>query len=178
MEQWKTAVYNGETFSNYEVSNKGNVRNAKTKRLRTPQVKRGYLQLGLSRKNSKDKWILVHRLVACTFIENDDIENKTQVNHIDENPLNNSVENLEWSTPKENCNWGTRNERISKSKKSSPVSSKRKRKVMAKSLTGNKVIVFQSMSQAARLGFDQGSISKCCNNKIKQHKGYTWHLID
>ena len=92
MEQWKTAVYNGETLSNYEVSTKGNVRNAKTKRLRTPQVKRGYLQLGLSRKNSKDKWILVHRLVACTFIENDDIENKTQVNHIDENPLNNSVE--------------------------------------------------------------------------------------
>ena len=34
-----------------------------------------------------------------------------QVNHIDENTLNNNLENLNLMTPSENINWGTRNER-------------------------------------------------------------------
>ncbi len=46
------------------------------------------------------KWTSAHRIIAITFIPNPD--NKPQINHIDGNPLNNHVSNLEWCTQSEN----------------------------------------------------------------------------
>ena len=52
----------------------------------------GYQRLTLY-KNGKKTWEQVHRLVALAFIPKE--EGKTQVNHKDENKLNNCVDNLE-----------------------------------------------------------------------------------
>ena len=60
----------------------------------------GYLQIKLIAVNGKRKGELVHRLVALHFIENP--EGKPEVNHIDRDKQNNSVENLEWVTHGEN----------------------------------------------------------------------------
>ena len=64
----------------------------------------GYLKIGLC-KNGKVKYYLVHRLVAQAFIPNP--QNKSEVNHIDEDKENNYVENLEWCTHIENMRHGT-----------------------------------------------------------------------
>ena len=48
------------------------------------------------------KQYMKHRVVALQFIDNDDPEHKTQVDHIDHNRANNLVSNLRWTTPSEN----------------------------------------------------------------------------
>ena len=64
----------------------------------------GYKSVALS-KNGKPKTYLVHRLVAETFCDGYDANNK-EVNHIDGNKLNNHAENLEWVTPSYNTKHG------------------------------------------------------------------------
>lgn len=59
----------------------------------------GYLRVMLS-KNKKNTHILVHRLVAAAFLENPD--NHKQVNHINGNKKDNSIDNLEWISGLEN----------------------------------------------------------------------------
>ena len=49
---------------------------------------------------------------------------------------------------------------------------------MAISLTDTKVIVFQSMVQAEKLGFKASNICACCKGKIKYYKGYKWKYVD
>ena len=58
-----------------------------------------YLGVDLCKKN-KVKRVLIHRLVAETFLPN--INNKPQVNHIDGNKHNNVLSNLEWVSASEN----------------------------------------------------------------------------
>lgn len=58
-----------------------------------------YTAIGLF-KNGKQRQYKIHRLVALSFIPNP--ENKSQVNHINGDKLNNSISNLEWCTSKEN----------------------------------------------------------------------------
>ena len=63
-------------------------------------IDRGYEYVTLH-KNSKQKKIAVHRLVAQHFIPN--LHNKPHINHINGVKNDNRFENLEWCTPKENC---------------------------------------------------------------------------
>lgn len=108
-ENWKKI----NDYPNYEISNLGNVKNAKGKILKHRINKGGYLDINLY-KDGKSKSYLIHRLVAEAFIDNPN--NLPQVNHKDENRQNNSVENLEWCDSKYNNNYGNRNLKVSKSK--------------------------------------------------------------
>ena len=91
----------------YQVSNKGNVRalafnNGNKVRLLKPSKTgkdRKYLTVSLY-NNGVRKHFKVHRLVAEAFLVNTD--NKPQVNHINGNTFDNSLENLEWATNSEN----------------------------------------------------------------------------
>lgn len=57
---------------------------------------------------------LVHRMVLETFRPNPDPVNLTQVNHKDENPENNVLDNLEWCSPEYNNNYGNHKSNVQK----------------------------------------------------------------
>ena len=85
----------------YKITNTGKVwSNYKNDYLKPSKNRKGYFLVSLSINRSLNKTLSIHRLVAIHFIPN--IENKSQVNHIDGNKENNNVSNLEWNTNKEN----------------------------------------------------------------------------
>lgn len=100
-EEWRDVVgYEGL----YKISSHGKVKSyharyKKPRILKTSMTTTGYRKVELV-KNKVKKSRKIHRLVAEAFIPNE--ENKPYVNHLDSNPLNNNVNNLEWCTQKEN----------------------------------------------------------------------------
>jgi len=84
----------------YRVEKDGSVYNIKSgKKLKPDISKKGYYQLGIY-INCKRIKMYVHRMVALTYIPNED--NKPQVDHIDRNKSNNHFTNLRWVTNLEN----------------------------------------------------------------------------
>jgi hypothetical protein len=95
-------------FENYSIGNFGNVKNNKTNRiLKSFLNSKGYKKVFI-----KDKSFFIHRLVGIAFIPNPD--NKTSVDHIDNNKTNNNINNLRWCTYSEN----NQNKTIHKNNKS------------------------------------------------------------
>jgi hypothetical protein len=88
----------------YEISDYGDVRSKKFKRILTPNAdKDGYKHIGLRKLGDRKKyWFRVHRLVATAFCHNPDDGVKSEVDHIDRNVTNNHYTNLRWVDKKEN----------------------------------------------------------------------------
>ena len=98
----------------YLATTDGRIYSQKTHKFLSQSIRGEYLRVGLINDGERKSYS-VHRLVAETFIPNPN--NLPQVNHKDENKLNNNVDNLEWVTVKDNANHGTRNKRISEKNK-------------------------------------------------------------
>ena len=81
----------------YYVSSFGRIWNRKNREWISKYEYRGRYKVSLYSRSH-----ILSRVVAITFIPNPD--NKPEVNHKDENPQNNRVDNLEWVTRKENLN--------------------------------------------------------------------------
>lgn len=132
----------------------------------------GYDKHTLYSKN-KERTVLTHRLVAETFIPNP--ENKSQVDHIDGNKLNNCANNLRWVTPSENClNPNT------KPKHTARVGNRPTNQdipVVAISLEDNSILEFDRIRATKDSGFQPSNVSRCCKGKTSQYKGYKWMYL-
>lgn len=96
-EEWKSI----EGYEEYIVSNTGKVISLKygKSRLLKTESSRKYPCVSLSRGNKVWR-VFIHVLVARLFLPNP--EGKPEINHIDGDKLNPSVDNLEWCTRSEN----------------------------------------------------------------------------
>lgn len=169
-EIWKTI----EGYENkYEVSSLGRVRSYKPNKndwqILKPRTSKskglitGYLRVGL-RKNNIFKNLCVHKLVAKAFIPNP--ENKPQVDHIDGNIFNNTVDNLRWVTQKENNN--------------NPVSLNKRRKYLKPILCIETGIVYKNIYEVVdKLNISYYSLYSCVVEKrINISGGYHWKYVE
>lgn len=110
MEKMENNVQQAEVWkqyldTQYEVSNLGNVRNKNTKAVLSQEdTGNGYLCVGLQMDKGVYKKTRVHRMVAMAFLEFQRTEERNEVDHINGNKSDNSVDNLRWCTHKENMN--------------------------------------------------------------------------
>lgn len=150
----------------YQVSNLGRVRSLRRHRVRGKIMDVAcnghYWRIKLS-KNNKAKRVLLHRIIAETFIPNP--ENKPQVNHINGDKKDNSIENLEWCTRSENqlhaIRTGLR-----------PMKTKTGTKVI-NTITGK---VFESIKQASReKGIDRCYLGLKLKGEIKNNTEYIFY---
>lgn len=169
MEEWRVI----SDFTNYSVSNFGNVKNNKTNKLLKLNKKAGYYHVSLT-NNTTRKNFKVHRLVCFAFLENP--ENKPEVNHKDKNKLNNNLENLEWVTRKENCIHRSI-DLIYKSNKNKPIQRSDKK-------SGEILESYNSIEEAGIWAFEnklttnshngRNAVGNCVNGLSKTAYGFKW----
>ena len=173
----------------YQISNLGRVRSIMPRAtshtrdkdgiMRPSPNQGGYLNISLygnggnPKRNAKHHPI--HRLVAEAFIPNPN--NYPEVNHIDENRLNNRADNLEWCTRSQNMSAGTLPQRIREHK----INGYGSKVVNQYTLNGEFVAQYPSLAEIKRrTGFDHRNICKHIHGS-PNHKhpyGYIWRYAE
>jgi hypothetical protein len=157
MEIWKEIPGSG---GKYQISNYGNVYSLiNNVQLKGVNNGNGYLRVKLN-----ERLFYIHRLVAMAFIPNPKCYK--EINHKDENKLNNNADNLEWCSHKYNMKFGTRNKMaIDNTKKS----------VIQYTMSGKYVCSYNSIVEAAgKMSISKGNIVSVLKGNRKSAGGYKW----
>jgi hypothetical protein len=164
-EIWKEIILENISIvgKRYFVSNLGRFKNSFGIIMDNYKVnENGYIKVYVYNKS-----YALHRVVALTFIENP--ENKEQVNHIDGNKINNSVNNLEWVTNKEN--------QIHKFK--TGLGNNYTRKIIQYDLEMNEIKQYNSIVEASNLlNIGKSNIRGVLNGSRKTAGGFVFKYIE
>lgn len=187
----------------YQVSNLGNVKSLNyahrgyQKNLVPKCNNSGRLWVELVKHGAK-KPMLIHRLVAMAFIPNPC--NLPQINHRDENPKNNNVNNLEWCDQLYNNRYSLERhperkiasimrleEYRNKWKRSYRTRGKGctwkngphdKRKVDQLSKDNDHIMTWNSVAEASKKNhWNYSSIKECCEGKRHTAYGFKWRFV-
>lgn len=212
-ELWKDLIYingKGEIIDYqgiYQISNLGRVRSfrehggsqkqgvigSEPHLVKLSISETGYYRFGTIKPDGRKFSCLLHRALCSVFIPIPDRlknEKKLQVNHIDEDKSNNSLENLEWCTPKENTNHGTRTRRAVengrkimdtlewKEKHSLRGANVNARAIIGINVKTNEIVEFESMSCVNEF-FNKKYADRCVSDTIRGEQktayGYKWY---
>lgn len=164
MEEWKPIK---DFEDKYAVSNLGRVKNIRTNKIKKPHIlPSGYIMTHLYIGDGIYKNCLIHRLVAEAFIEKPLFKEYLEVDHIDCNPANNKVDNLQWVTRKENLDRSFDLKHQTKNKKP----------VQQFNLDGQLITTYESVCEAFRQT-NIRHISEAASGIRKTAGGYKWKYI-
>lgn len=142
----------------------------------------GYAEVQLW-KNNKGTHKMLHRMFAEAYIPNPN--NYPCINHKDEDPMNYSLDNLEWCTQSYNQKYGTANARrgpaISKANRGQPRpwdSGTKRRPVIATNGWGEETRFISGREAARQLGVRQSGITYVLSGKQKTTGGYRFRYDD
>ena len=174
----------------YEVSNKGHLRcliqgQGHRKRVLRPGVNyANYNNYRYKKNDGKYRYVGIQRIMMEAFIPvPDELKHLIgtrylQVNHKDENPQNNVLENLEWCDAKYNTNYGTAMRRKQETRNRTGARGAMV-KVKQLSKSGELVRIWDSIAEASsELGIFKSQICYCCKGKYKTAGGYKWEYAD
>lgn len=138
-----------------------------------PNIRNGYVYVGITMSDGKNKSTRVHRLVAKAFIPNPNgleiVGHKNNIKH------DNRVENLYWTTISENTQKAFDDELVKNAKgyedsQSNPVNVYNNK--------GELIAKYGSISECSKaLGVSKNTISRWCKGAVsskKPRKGYTF----
>lgn len=148
---WVTST--GEILSEYK-----NMKPLKQKITKPTRNSRNrYYEVCLMKTDGGKIYRKTHRIVASAFVDGD---TSLQVNHIDEDGLNNNYTNLEWVTALYNSNYSN------------------SKKVYQYDMNGL-VRVYDSVKEVSEHGFNNGHVASVCRSFYQdgnpiRHKGFVF----
>ncbi len=152
----------------YMVSSLGRIKSKNSDKILKTDSSRIYKLRTYCCSDGKTRCYTDHFVVAKSFIENDDPENKVTVNHINPNQRHdNRVINLEWAT-QASQNYKENRTPIKDSSRGGPVE-----QINLK--TGQVIRTYVSVTLAAiAVGRSIATLSKACTQKTKSSAGFGW----
>ena len=152
-----------KAFGNrYWINKKGLVKNNETGKILEQSIDKDRYKLSGFQKNNFKKKLIIHRLVASTFLENPNPSIYKVVNHVDHNPENNNLSNLEWVTSAENSNKNNG--------KCSGISEDKLINYIALDDQGNELFKINKLDNK---GYNVLCVTSSISRKIR-YKGYYW----
>lgn len=167
-------LYESDLYPKYRFTKKGQIywqHHSGDWRELKPFKNTRYLRVNLFQKDGSRRKEMLHRVIAKVFIPNP--ENYPCINHKDENPYNNAVDNLEWCTYFYNNHYGNRPNKVRESRKWAD--EKHKKPVKGVNKSGVE-FYFSSIKEAAKeIGGLSGNIWRCLEGRSKTAYGYKWY---
>jgi len=159
-------------YSKYLISQDGTIKSFAKKWLNSPRILKpiksktlGYFYISMLHDDGILKRLLVHRIIAELFIDNP--HHYPMINHLDGNPSNNKIENLEW------CD---QNRNMMHSYYELKKQGCKNREIVQMDMDGNILKVWPSVNRASKeLGYSSTSaIWQVLQGRSSYSKGYRW----
>ena len=167
-------------FPSYRVSSYGRIWSYHSNSFLVLRKANQYGQLGcILTEGGRRQHVYIHRLVAEAFLPNPD--GRPVVRHLDDRPMNHSVDNLSWGTQQDNVRDMHHNGHaysLSNQDRERAYAVRRTPVIAENVKTGEKTHFISQCEAARSLGINQGAIANVLIGRNRTSGGYYWYYAE